>query len=215
MSYTYAQLKQAIQDYAENDETTFVSNLDNFIQNTEERILKSVELTVFRKNSGGTSTTGNRFLSAPTDFLAPLSLSITNGSSKEFLLYKDVNFLQTFHPDASVTGTPKYYGYFDVDNFILAPTPDADYAVELHYMYRPASLTAQGDSGTTWLSENAPVAMLYGCLVEAYTYMKGEADVLQNYNQQFLSALGQVKNFGEAVEDRDAYRNGLVMRERI
>lgn len=215
MSYTYAQLKQAIQDYCENDETTFVSNLDNFIRNTEERILKSVQLSVFRKNSTGTATTGNRFLGAPTDFLAPFSLSITNGSSKEFLLYKDVNFVQTFHPDASTTGTPKYYAYFDVGNFILAPTPDADYVVELHYMHRPDSLTAQGDSGTTWLSENAPVAMLYGCLVEGYTFMKGEADVLQNYSQQFVSSLGQLKNYGEALEDTDAYRTGLIIRDKI
>ena len=215
MTYTYSELKQAIQDYTENDETTFVNNLDNFIRNTEERILKGVQLTVFRKNASGSATTGNKYLAAPTDFLAPYSMSVVNGSNNEFLLYKDVNFLQSYNPNPASTGTPKYYGYFDVDNFILAPTPDADYSVEIHYLYRPASLTAQGDSGTTWLSQNAPVAMLYGSLVEAYTFMKGEPDVIQNYAQQFVNSLGQLKNYGEAIEDTDAYRTGLIVRDKV
>ena len=215
MTYTYSELKQAIQDYTENDETTFVNNLDNFIQNTEERILKGVQLTVFRKNASGSATTGNKYLAAPTDFLAPYSMSVVNGSNNEFLLYKDVNFLQSYNPNSASTGTPKYYGYFDVNNFILAPTPDADYSVEIHYLYRPASLTAQGDSGTTWLSQNAPVAMLYGSLVEAYTFMKGEPDVIQNYAQQFVNSLGQLKNYGEAIEDTDAYRTGLIVRDKV
>lgn len=215
MTYTYSELKQAIQDYTENDETTFVNNLDNFIQNTEERILKGVQLTVFRKNASGSATTGNKYLAAPTDFLAPYSMSVVNGSNNEFLLYKDVNFLQSYNPNSASTGTPKYYGYFDVDNFILAPTPDADYSVEIHYLYRPASLTAQGDSGTTWLSQNAPVTMLYGSLVEAYTFMKGEPDVIQNYTQQFVNSLGQLKNYGEAIEDTDAYRTGLIVRDKV
>lgn len=215
MSYTYAQLKQAIQDYTDNDETTFVNNIDSFIQNTEERILKSVQLTVFRKNVTGSASTGNQYLAAPTDFLAPNSLSILNGSNKEFLLYKDVNFLQSFNPNSSTTGTPRYYGYFDISNFILAPTPDSDYTVELHYFYRPASLVTQGDSGTTWLSTNAPVAMLFGSLLEAYTFMKGEADVMQNYATQFIEAVGRLKNYGEAVEDTDAYRTGLIIRDKV
>ena len=215
MTYTYSELKQAIQDYTENDETTFVNNLNNFIKNTEERILKSVQLTVFRKNATGTTTSGNQFLAAPTDFLAPFSLSITNGSNKEFLLYKDVNFVQSVNPNSSTTGTPKYYGYFDVSNFILAPTPNANFTAEIHYLYRPDSLTTQGDSGTTWLSQNAPVTLLYGSLVEAYTFMKGEPDVIQNYAQQFVNSLGQLKNYGEAIEDTDAYRTGLIVRDNI
>jgi|TARA_R110000823_G_scaffold275042_1_gene393834 hypothetical protein len=215
MTYTYSELKQAIQDYTENDETTFVNNLNNFIKNTEERILKSVQLTVFRKNATGTTTSGNQFLAAPTDFLAPFSLSITNGSNKEFLLYKDVNFVQSVNPNSSTTGTPKYYGYFDVSNFILAPTPNANFTAEIHYLYRPDSLTTQGDSGTTWLSQNAPVTLLYGSLVEAYTFMKGEPDVIQNYAQQFVNSLGQLKNYGEAIEDTDAYRTGLIVRDKI
>ena len=215
MTYTYAELKQAIQDYTENDETTFVNNLDNFIKNTEERILKGVQLTVFRRNATGTTSSGNQYLAAPSDFLAPYSLSILNGSNKEFLLYKDVNFLQSYSPNSSTTGLPKYYGYFDVNNFILAPTPDAAYTAEVHYLYRPPSLTAQATTGTTWLSENASVALLYGSLVEAYTFMKGEPDIIQNYTQQFVNSFGQLKNYGESIEDTDAYRTGHISRDKV
>jgi len=214
MSFTYAQLKTAIQDYCENQETTFVNNLDIFIKGAEERIFKSVQLNFFRRNQTGTLTASNKYLNCPSDFLAPYSLSVTNSSNKEFLLYKDVNFLQEFTPDASTTGVPKYYAFFDVENFMVAPTPDSNYAVELHYYYRPASLTAGADDATTWLSVNAPLAMLYGSLIEAYTFMKGEQDVIQNYFQQFADSVSRLKNYGEAVEDTDAYRTGLIIREK-
>jgi len=214
MSFTYAQLKQALQDYTENAETTFNNSLDIFIKNAEERILKTAQLEVFRKNATASATSGNKYLAAPSDYLAPYSLSYETGGSKEFLLFKDVNFIQSFNPDSSTTGAPKYYGQFDVDNFILGPTPDAAYTMELHYFYRPASLTVAGDSGTTWLSENASVALLYGALIEAYTFMKGEADLIQNYTVRFTEALARVKNFGEAQEVTDAYRNGLILREK-
>lgn len=213
MSYTKAELKQAIQDYCENAETTFVSNLDTFIESCEERIFKSVGLTFFRRNQTANLTTSNQYLNMPSDFLAPFSLSITSGTSKKFLDFKDVNYLQDYAPDSSVTGEPRYYAPFDYQNFIVAPNPDSDYAVELHYYYRPASLTAQADGGTTWLSVNAPQAMLYGSLIAAYTFMKGEADVLQNYNAQFTEAVGRLKNLGEARETSDAYREGLVRRQ--
>ena len=208
MAFTFSELKQTIQDYCENQETTFVNNLDTFIVEAEERILKSVALTFFRKNQTGTTTSSNQFLTCPSDFLAPYSLSITNSGSKEFLLYKDVNYLQEYNPTGA-TGVPKYYAFFDINNFMLSPTPNAAFTAELHYTYRPASLTAQSSSGSTWLSTNAPMTLLYGSLIEAYTFMKGEADVLQNYNQQFQQALIRLKNFGEALETTDAYREGL------
>jgi len=213
MSYTKAELKQAIQDYCENAETTFVSNLDTFIESCEERIFKNVGLTFFRRNQTANLTASNPYLNMPSDFLAPFSLSFTSGTTKTFLEFKDVNFLQDYAPDSSVTGTPRYYAPFDYQNFLIAPIPDSNYAVELHYYYRPASLTAQGDSGTTWLSTNAPQAMLYGSLIAAYTFMKGESDVLQNYNAQFTEAVARLKNLGEALETSDAYREGLVRRE--
>ena len=214
MSYTKAELKQAIQDYCENAETTFVNNLDTFIESAEERIFQTVGLTFFRRNQTASLTASNQYLNMPSDFLAPFSLSITSGTSKKFLDFKDVNFLQEYAPDSSVEGEPRYYASFDYQNFLVAPTPDSGYAVELHYYYRPASLTAQADDGTTWLSVNAPQAILYGSLIAAYTFMKGEPDVLQNYSAQFTEAVGRLKNLGEARETTDAYREGLVRRQK-
>ena len=214
MAFTYAQLKTAIQDYTENTETSFVTNLPTFIRAAEDRIFKLVDLEVFRKNATSATTLNDQYLSLPTDFLAFFSLSITNGSSKEFLLHKDVNFIQEYNPNSSTTGTPKYYAIFDVDNIILAPTPDSNYTCEMHYYYRPASLTAGADSGTTWLSDNAPNALLYGSLYEAYIYMKGEPDVLQLYEKQFTEAMTRIKDLAEARENTDAYRRGLPDRPR-
>jgi len=209
MSFTYATLKTAIQDYTDNAESTFVSNLALFIKEAEERVFKNVQLSLFRKNVSGNTTASNKYLNIPSDFLAPFSLSVVNESAHEFLEYKDVNFVQSFTPNPATTGTPRYYSLFDISNFILAPTPDAIYTAELHYYYRPASLTAGADSGTTWLSENAPNAMLYGSLVEAYTFMKGDPDLLNTYNQRFSEAIVSLKNFGEAKEVTDDYTTGM------
>jgi hypothetical protein len=141
-------------------------------------------------------------------------LSLTNGSNIQFLEFKNLDFVQTYNPDASVTGTPKYYAQFDYENFILAPTPDADYTVDIHYLYRPASLTAGSDAGTTWLSENAEITLLYGSLIEAYTYMKGEPDLLNVYNTRFAESLARMKNLGEAQEPIDEYRYGKLQIQR-
>jgi hypothetical protein len=212
MSFTYAQLKQAIQDYTQNTETTFVNNLPLFIRIAEERILKSVQLDLFRKNVTANATASNKYLACPNDFLAPFSLSYEVSGSKTFIDFKDVSFLQTYTPDATTTGVPRYYAQFDVDNFILAPTPATNYVMELHYLYRPASLTAGPESGTTWLSENAELTMLYGALVEAYIFMKGEQDVMALYNQRFQESLVGIKMLGEAKETTDEYRVGKVVR---
>jgi hypothetical protein len=213
MSFTYDQLKQAIQDYTENDETSFVNNLPVFIRQAEERILKNVQLSLFRKNVSGAMSASNKYLACPSDFLAPFSLSFVDGDSDhQFLEFKDADFVQTFNPDATTTGNPRYYAVFDVDNFILGPTPDSSYAVELHYFYRPASLTAGAGSGTTWLSENAEIAMLYGSLMEAYIYMKGEPDMMQQYEKRFMEAIQGMKMLGEAKEVTDEYRTGMVIR---
>lgn len=209
MTYTLTTLRQAIQDYVENNETTFVNNLNNFIENTEERILKLVDLDYFRKNVTASVASGNKFLALPSDYLATFSLSIVNNGSNEFLLQKDVNFLQEYAPDPTVTGVPKYYGLFDVDNLILAPTPNQVYTAELHYYYRPQSITSSS-SGTSWFGENAPDVLLYGCLVEAYTFMKGEPTITQLYEQRFVESLTRLKLYAEAVENTDAYRVGLT-----
>ena len=213
MSFTYAALKTAIQDYTENTETTFVTHLPDFIKGAEERLLKTVQLSVFRKNSSGTMTSTNQYLTLPPDYLASFSLSYTNSSSeKVFLQLKDADFVQTYNPNPATTGLPKYYAVFDVDNFILAPTPNSNYSVELHYYYRPTSLTAGSDSGTTWLSENTPYALLYGSLIEAYIYMKGEQDMVALYEKRFTQALVEAKQLGEAKETTDEYRTGMVVR---
>jgi len=214
MTMTYGELKQAIQDYTENDETTFVNNLPLFIRLAEERILKSVQLNLFQKNQFGTMTTGNQYLAAPSDFLAPFSLSIDVGGDAEFLLFKDLDFVQTYTPDPTTTGQPKYYAQFDVDNFILAPTPNANYTVDIHYLYRPTSITAGADSGTSWLSTNAEIALLYASLIEAYTFMKGDPNLMQMYNQRYMEGIARLKNLGEAQETIDEYRYGSIRKPR-
>ena len=214
MSFTKATLTTAIQDYTDNSETTFVNNIPNFVKAAEEKILKSVDLDYFRKNVTSALTSSDEFLTVPTDYLASFSLQITTSGSESFLLQKDVNFLREYTPASTTTGLPKYYARFDEDNFILAPTPNSNYTVQLNYFYRPASLTAGSDSGTTWVSTNAPFALLYGSLVEAYTFMKGEPDVIQNYNGLFTQYLERVKDLGEARENTDGYRVGLPSRPR-
>ena len=214
MSFTFDSLKQAIQDYTENTETTFVNNLPIFIRAAEERILKNVQLNLFMRNQQGTMTSGNKFLGAPSDFLAPFSLTLTSNNEKEFLEFKDLSYIESFHPDDTVTGKPRYYAQFDVGNFILAPTPNADYAVEVKYLFRPSSLTSGAGTGTTWLSENAELTLLYGTLVEAYTFMKGEPDIMANYDKRFQEAVMGLKMLGEAKETTQEYRVGKVIRNK-
>ena len=204
--YTYTNLKQAIQDYTDNQETTFVANLDNFIKAAEDRILKAAPLEVFRTNASTTTLTGNKYLPKPTDWLYTFSISIVDGSSnKKFLLNKDVNFLQDYWPNAALTGEPKYYSDFDYKNFIIAPTPAGGYTTEIHYYYRPVSLV-DDPSGSTWLGTNAGPAMLYGSLVEAYTFMKGEQDMLALYEQNFQRELERLAAFANQAEGLDFYR---------
>ncbi len=191
-----------------------MTNLPVFIRAAEERIFKLVDLENFRKNVSASMTSSNRFLQAPSDFLASFSLSVEVSSSKKFLLQKDVNFLQEYWPNSSLTGEPEFYALFDDSNFLIAPTPDSGYSVEVHYYYRPASLTAGAESGTTFLSVNAPNAILFGSLVEAYIYMKGEQDVLAMYEKRFEEALMRLKDLAEARENNDAYRKGLPTQER-
>jgi hypothetical protein len=284
MSFTYTQLKTAIEDYTENNETSFVRNLPLFIRLTEERILKNVQLSLFRKNSAGSMTQNNKYLAVPSDFLAPFALSFTDSDSNtSFVEYKDPEFIQMYTPNPTTTGAPKYYGMFDLNNFILGPTPNSSYSAELHYFYRPESLTQSSytltltsvvgtfttsdtitggtsgessgvdlvpsgtslvvvipssnyvvgetitaspsgatgvisaigaDTTLTWLSENAELAMLYGSLTEAYTYMKGDPTLMQLYTQKFGESVSRLKNLGEALEVTDEYRTGQLIRNK-
>ena len=212
MAFTFATLKTAIQDYTDNTETTFDNNLTRFIVNTEERILKECQLDVFRRNSQGTTSASTKFLSKPTDFLAPFSLSVVNDSSNEFLLYKQVTFLQDYTPNPATTGVPQYYGDWNDETFLLAPTPNDAFTMELHYFFRPESITVTSD-GTSWLGDNAQLTMLYGSLVEAYTFMKGEQDLLTLYNNRYMESLQGLKNLGEALQTKDQYRYDRIRRE--
>jgi hypothetical protein len=206
MAWTYATLVQAIKDWTEYDETTFNQNIDTFIRNCEERIIYAAQMEVFRKNVSGSGSTGNQYLACPSDYLSPYSLSITSSGSKVFLLNKDAEYVQEYNPSGA-TGVPKYYALFDVDNFILAPVPAANYTAELHYYYRPESIVT---AGTSWLGTYAEQAMLYGCLSEAYTYMKGEDSLQQKYENRFIESVSRLKNLGEGRENIDAYREGLT-----
>jgi hypothetical protein len=213
MSFTYAQLKQAVQDYTDYTESTFVNNIPLFIRLAEERILKNVQLSLFRKNATASTTASSKYLSMPSDYLAPFSLSLEGTDGDKFFLdFKDPSFIQEYTPDATTTGSPRYYAVFDNGNFMLAPTPDAVYTAELHYFYRPQSLTAGADGGTTWLSENADLTMLYGSLIEAYIFMKGEQDLMSYYDKRYQESLAGLKALGEAKETTDEYRTGKVIR---
>jgi hypothetical protein len=283
MSFTYTTLKTAIKDYTDNDEAGFVRNLPLFIEMTEERILKSVQLSVFQRNAAGVMSSGNEFLKAPSDFLAPFSLSATVGSKKVFLLFKDLDFVQTYTPNPATTGEPIYYAQFDEENFIIGPTPNGDYVVELAYFYRPTSITkstflltmtsvsgtfttsdtitgstsgqsttvtsvnsstvlsvpipsgsftvgetitgsSSGATGvlsaigedvtTSFLSDDGRMTLLYGCLSEAYTYMKGDANLMTLYEGRFREGLARLKNLGEGQEIADEYRYGPIRKAR-
>ena len=212
MAWTFTTLKQAIQNYTQNSETTFVNNLSVIIKQAEDRILKSAQLPDFRKNSTGTTTSGNKYLSMPDDFLAPYSLAVDN-SGYEYLLFKDVNLIREAYPDASTQAVPKYYAIFTDSSFLLGPTPNSNYSVELHYFYKPESITA-ASSGTSWLGTNAESTLLYGCLYEAYTFMKGDPDMLQLYAGRYEDALAKLNALGEGYSTTDSYRSGAVLAAR-
>tara|TARA_R100000655_G_scaffold23962_1_gene48135 strand:+ start:2404 stop:3051 length:648 start_codon:yes stop_codon:yes gene_type:complete len=214
MAFTFTTLKTAIQDYTQNSETTFVNNLSRFIINAEERIFKEVQLDVFRKNVTGAFTSDNKFLTKPTDYLSTFSLSIISSSENVFLLRKHPTFLQDYTPNPSTTGIPQYYADFDETTFIVAPTPSSALTAELHYYHRPTSITATSD-GTSWLGTNAELALLYASLVEAYTFMKGEADMFQIYNARYQEALAYLKNLGEGKNTRDEYRYDKLRKQVI
>jgi len=224
---TYDELVTAVSSYTENTFPT--ADMDTFIQQAETRIYNSIQFPSLRKNVTSTITAYNAlsnpramYLNCPDDFLAVYSMAIIDGSGNyEYLLNKDVNFIRQAYPGPSSTGTPKYYALFGPAttgtdpvvltnelSFIIGPTPDASYGVELHYFFYPASITAGTGTTTTWLSDNYDPILLYGTLVEAYTYMKGEADMMALYNAKYQEAVAQAKRLGDGMERGDAYRDG-------
>jgi hypothetical protein len=213
----YAQLVEAIKGYTENDfpdtvgsgGLTSTEQINIFIVNAEERIFNMVQLLDLRKNVTGNVTAGNKYLSVPSDWLANFSLAAIDPvtGSYEFLLNKDVSYIRQSFPNPSTTGMPTHYAFFDVDSYILGPTPDTNYVMELHYFYYPQSIT---EAGTSWLGDNFESVLLYGALLEAYTFMKGEADVIAGYQKRYDEALAMLKQLGEGKNRQDMYRTQQV-----
>ena len=230
---TYNELFIAVKNYLQND---FPANtwtdvagtgvttsggteqINFFIAQAEERIYNTVQIPALRKNVTGLTTSGNKYLSCPADFLSVFSIAVIDGNGNfEYLLNKDVNFIRAAYPNPSSTGLPQCYALFgptvasgvvsDELSFILGPTPDDDYDVELHYFYYPESITVAAD-GRTWLSDNYSPVLLYGALVEAYTFLKGEVDLIAQYDKKYQEALGQLNRLGTGLERGDAYRDG-------
>ena len=210
MSFTYGTLKTAIQDYLESSETTFVNNLDNFIQESEERIFKLVQLPEQRKNVTGNVSTSNRFLTTPTDYYAPFSLAVIDSGTYHYLEYKHPSFSKQFQTSTTATGRPRYYTQFDNNSFEVIPVPDSDYTVELHYLHKPASLTAGADGGTTFLSTEYPDALLYGALVEGAVFLKEPQADIASFENRFKEAILRAKNLSEGRLTRDEYRYDSV-----
>lgn len=199
----YVELRQSIIDFTENTDTTFEDNIPTFVQNAEDRIYNSVLIPVLRKNVTGTASANNKYLTCPSDFLAPYEMAFVTDNGYEYLLQKDVSFVRQNYPNPDYTDTPQYYAQFDADTFILGPTPDQSYPVELHYYYYPTSIVT---AGTTWVGDNFPMCLLYGALVEAYIFMKGEADVQQNYDKMFMDNMALLKNYADGRTRNDNYR---------
>ena len=207
----YAQLVVAVSDYTEN--TFPVADMNTFIQQAEQRIYNTIQFPSLRKNVTGSTSSSNKYLSCPTDFLSVYSMAVfPTGGEYIYLLNKDVNFIREAYPQPTDTATPKYYALFGPQSaneaeltFILGPTPDASYNVELHYFYYPQSIVT---AGTSWLGDNFDTVLLYGTLVEAYTYMKGEQDMMALYDGKYKEALALAKRLGDGLERQDSYRSG-------
>lgn len=203
----YAELRQSIIDFTESTDTTFEANIDTFIQNTEERIYNSVLIPTLRKNVTGSLTANNKYLSCPIDFLSPYELAmVAADGTYSYLLQKDVSYVRQSYPDPSYTAAPQYYAQFDADTFIVGPTPNSSYVVELHYYYYPKSIV---EVGTTWVGDNFPMCLLYGSLCEANIFLKGESDLQQNYEKQFLDNMGLLKSYADGRTRNDNFRTQL------
>ena len=205
----YTQLSQSIQDYCQSTETSFVANIPNFVQLAEERIYNSVQIPAIRKNVTGTMTASFQYFQLPSDWLSTFSLAVIDSTTGEYeyLLNKDVNFIRASYPFPATTGKPKYYAIWNNTSMILGPTPDLAYSAELHYYYYPTSIVS---SQTSWLGDNFETVLLYGSLREAYTYLKGEQDMMTYYEQKYQEALGLLKRLGDGLDRQDAYRSGQV-----
>lgn len=200
----YATLSQLLQDYTQNYSSEFVAAIPEIVKLAEDRIYQSVQIPSLKKNSTSAFISGNKYLAQPDDFLAPYSMAVKSASGVySYLLEKEVGFINEAYPDPSITGVPRYYAIFTDDTFVVAPTPNANLQVELHYFYEPESIVT---AGTSWLGDNVESVLFYGSLVEAYTYMKGEADLIALYKGRYDESIARLKMLGEGMGKRDNFR---------
>ena len=206
----YSELTQQIQDYLQTTETSFVTNIPTFVKLAEERINREVMIPDLRRTATGTFTASDRYLQKPSDYLATFDITYEDAAGDEFhLILKDQSFMREAYPSASTSGAPKYYAHFDSDFWVVAPTPDDNYQVDITYYYDPESIVT---ASTSWLGDNAESALLYGCLVEAYTYLKGDPDLTQLYMGMYRTSLDQLIDLGMLRSKRDEYRDGEIRR---
>jgi len=199
----YSTLTELIKRYCENEETTFVANIPNFVQLAERRIYNAVPIQAAKKNSTGVLTTGNRYLTLPTDWLATHAIAVIVGTEYRYLANKEAEFIREAFPYPAVTGVPQYYAQFDKDTLLIGPTPNANYSAELRYFVYPTSIV---DAGTTWLGDKYENVLLYGALREAYLYMKGEADIIEQYERKYQEDLALLKNLADTRVHQDDFR---------
>lgn len=203
----YATLVALLQDYTQNSSTEFVAAIPDIVKLAEDRIYQSVQIPVLKRNATSNFVLGNKYLACPTDFLASYSMAVKSASGVyAYLLEKEVGYINEAFPNPSATGVPGYYALFNAETFVVAPTPDDFYEVELHYFYEPPSIV---DAGNSWLGDNTESVLFYGCLCEAYTYMKGDADLTALYRARYDEALGRLKVLGEGQDKRDNFRLDL------
>lgn len=203
---TYTELKALVQQYLENEETSFVANIDDFTRLAEEEIYRQVQLHDLKTLATTTTNTGDRYLATPSDFLAAYSMAVKDGDEYTVLLSKDVSFMREAFPDTTATGKPRFYSLLDDKNFILGPTPDDEYEIEMNYFFEQESLVDIGDGKETWLSKNAKNAILFGVLYHGYIYMKGDQDVIKMYQDKYIQALADLKIIAEGRNRKDSYR---------
>lgn len=214
---SYAGLVNAISAFTEVNEQTFLDNIPTFVQDTERLVNNTVQLPAFRKNVTGSATANFPYLTLPSDFLATFSVAVMNTdeplvpNNYRYMLNKDVNYIREMFPYPAVTGVPQYYALFDNNTYILGPTPDVNYDIELHYFAYPTSIVT---AGSTWVSTNFPNVLLYGALAESYIFLKGENDLIQTYQAKFEQAMAPLKQLGDGKDRTDAYRT-VMPRDKI
>ena len=203
----YTTLVALLQDYTQNSSSEFVSAIPEIVKLAEDRIYQSVQIPALKRNATSNFLSGNKYLASPTDFLAAYSMAVKSATGVySYMLEKEVGYINEAFPNPSATGVPRFYALFNDATFVVSPTPNDFYEVELHYFYEPPSIV---DAGNSWLGDNTESVLFYGCLVEAYTYMKGDADLQALYRQRYDEALGRLKVLGEGQDKRDNFRLDL------